>query len=417
MKDVRGLLNHNIDTNFKLEEEGKKTIAFCFEAAAGIGKTSIVQQVAEERGMQFTKVNLAQFDEPGDITGYPQVEYECQVAKLVKGEDGKPKAQILPGTVWLNNKQLESADSNTKFRQTGKTRMGYAKPTWVPEYCENGNLVLIDDFTRANPSILTAAMDLIYEKKYMSWKFPKKTVLCLTTNPDNGEYSVNAQDEAQRTRYIPFSVEFSLDSWAQWAEKNKLDGRCINFVLSYSNELFNADEEGNRICNPRSFEMFANMISTVKDWNDPESLAFINLIARGCFKDDQGRFANMFSAFIRNKMHLLIQPKKMLEGSWDSVKDILEKTLYDGENHRPDIAQLLEKRFTNYVNAWLDSDEKTPISVVRDRIMNFIENPDKGGKKLFTPDMFYHMLKSITSDHRGQTNKLLYEPKIAKILS
>ena len=33
----------------------------------------------------------------------------------------------------------------------------------------------------------------------------------------------------------------------------------------------------------------------------------------------------MFAAFIRNKMHLLIQPKDMLLGGWDRVKDILEQ--------------------------------------------------------------------------------------------
>lgn len=148
MKDVKGILNYMIDNNLKLQENGTTPIALSLEATAGIGKTSIVQQLASERGMTMTKLNLAQLEEPGDLIGYPQTEYECQVAKKVKDANGEIKMTILPGTVWLNAKQIESKDANTAVRQTGKTRMGYAKPAWVPEYNENGNIVLLDDYVR-----------------------------------------------------------------------------------------------------------------------------------------------------------------------------------------------------------------------------------------------------------------------------
>ena len=197
-----------------------------------------------------------------------------------------------------------------------------------------------------------------------------------------------------------------------------MDGRCINFVLSYSDELFGADDEGNHICNPRSFVMFANMISGIKDWDDKDSLAFINTIAKGCFKDDQNRFGNMFTAFLRSKMHLLIQPKDMLLGGWDRIKGLMESAVYDSNGQdRPDVASVLEKRFANYVLAWLKSDNKTPIETVKKRIIDFLDTEQKGGKKLFTQDLIYHMLKSITSENKRQTNALLFEPKIAKILS
>lgn len=261
-------------------------------------------------------------------------------------------------------------------------------------------------------------MDLILEQKYISWGAPEKTTFILTNNPDDGASNVNSLDEAQRTRFLNFDVAWDENAWSQWAEKAKVDGRCINFVMSYSSELFQADEEGNRICNPRSFVMFADMISGVKDWDDPESQKFISMIARGCFKDEGGKFANMFSLFLRNKMHLLIQPKDMLLGGWDRVKGILETALYDANGrYRPDIASLLERRFSNYVNAWLESDGKTPIATVKDRILDFMGNEEKGGKRLFTQDLYFHMIKSITSDHKNQTNKLLFEPKIAKVLS
>ena len=417
MKEVKRLINYTIDNNRKLEENNVVPIGIAIQADAGIGKTSIVKQIAEERGMGFTKLNVGQLEEVGDIIGYPITEYECQVAKKVKAEDGTIKMQVLPGTVWLNPKQLDAKDNNTMFRQTGKTRMSYAKPAWVPEYNENGNILLLDDYTRGNNSLTTALMDLIWEHKYVSWSLPKKTMVVLTTNPDNGNYDVQAQDEAKQTRYLLYDATFDLDMWAQWAESNNIDGRCINFVMSYAGELFNADEDGNRICNPRSFVMFSNMIQGVKDWDDPESLSFITTISKGCFKDDGGRFSKMFTTFLRNKMHLIIQPREMLLGKWETVQPKLAALLYDNDGSpRPDISTLLEKRFSNFVSAWLDSDEKTPIATVKDRIIDFIDSEEKG-VRLFSRDSLYHMIKKITSEHKNQTNKLLFEPKIANIIA
>lgn len=416
--EVKRLVNHDIDNNIQLQAEGKKPISICIQGDAGVGKTSILQQIAEERGMECTKISCHEFEEAGDVLGYPCLEYECQIAKRVKDADGNIKVKVLPSTVWLNAKQLDSMDKNTAIKQTGKTRMGYAKPAWVPEYNENGNLVIFDDYGRCNRTILGAMMELIYTQGNMSWKFPEKTTIALTSNPDNGEYNVNTQDIAQRTRYLTYDVKFDVGNWSAWAEKNGVDGRCINFVLTYAEALFEPDDQGNRICNPRSFCMFADMISSIKDWENKENADFISLIAKGCFMDDDGRFSKMFTAFIKNKMHKLIQPREMLLGSWDKVKQTLEDTIYDGgTNYRPDLATLLERRFTNFVSAWLDSDEKTPIAKVKDRILEFIESPDKGGKTLFNPDLFIHMIKNITSEHKSQTNKLLFEPKIAKIIS
>ena len=66
MKEVKGLINHAIDRNIELQKAGKKPHAISFEGEAGIGKTSIVRQVAKEREMTFVKLNLAMIDEAGD---------------------------------------------------------------------------------------------------------------------------------------------------------------------------------------------------------------------------------------------------------------------------------------------------------------------------------------------------------------
>lgn len=66
MDEAKRLINHTIDTNLQLEENGDYPVAISLEATAGIGKTSIIKQIAEERGMTFVKLNMAQLEEPGD---------------------------------------------------------------------------------------------------------------------------------------------------------------------------------------------------------------------------------------------------------------------------------------------------------------------------------------------------------------
>lgn len=66
LKEAKKLINYTIDNNLKLEESGKVPIALSIEATAGIGKTSIVEQIAKERGMGFAKVSLHELEEAGD---------------------------------------------------------------------------------------------------------------------------------------------------------------------------------------------------------------------------------------------------------------------------------------------------------------------------------------------------------------
>lgn len=66
MSQVKNLINYAIDNNLKLAEEGKTPIAVGIEAAAGIGKTSILEQIAKERNMGFAKISLHEMEEAGD---------------------------------------------------------------------------------------------------------------------------------------------------------------------------------------------------------------------------------------------------------------------------------------------------------------------------------------------------------------
>lgn len=209
------VFNYLLDNNRQLQEKGLTPIAIGLEGEAGIGKTSLVHQVAEKRGMTMCKLSLSQLEEVGDLVGYPQKE----VLLTWKGTNGEKKSK------WWPENLLNRIPSNVTVTNT--TRMGYAPPAWLPrEENDNGVIVCLDDYTRANPLFMQATMELINEGKYISWSLPKNTTIVLTSNPDDSSYSVSTLDNAQKTRFINFNIKLNIKDWASWAEFNGVDSRA-----------------------------------------------------------------------------------------------------------------------------------------------------------------------------------------------
>ena len=58
--------NYILDNNENLQAEGKGKITVEIIGDAGLGKTSLIEQIAQERGARFVKINLSQLEEVGD---------------------------------------------------------------------------------------------------------------------------------------------------------------------------------------------------------------------------------------------------------------------------------------------------------------------------------------------------------------
>lgn len=66
LKEVKPILKYIIENNDRLEEQGAKKISIAVQGLAGIGKTNVIEQIANEYDTNFIKINLAQITEPGD---------------------------------------------------------------------------------------------------------------------------------------------------------------------------------------------------------------------------------------------------------------------------------------------------------------------------------------------------------------
>lgn len=389
------ILDYLIDNNHRLIDNNDTPISVCLEGEAGIGKTTVIQQLANDKQMTFVKINLAQLEEPADLVGFPVKEY-----KVYKGDEYR----------WISYDLIKHLSS--EHQVTNESRMGYATPSWLPrEFNPNGTILLLDDFSRCNNLIMQAIYEIINTGSYISWNLPKYTTIVLTSNPDTVDYNVTSFDKALQSRMITFNGIFDITEWAKWAEDFGLDGRAINFAIYYHEELFN-EKDGVTLANARAYTTFCRAISGIENWSNEQSLALILEISSGCFLVKDNIVGTLFTNFIYNKLDKLISPQDIFNLEWKTAKEKLLDCLYDSnDNHRTNIAYLLSVRMLNYLDkSFRENNIKS--DVVCKRIEEIMTND----KLLFSQDIMYSMIKTICNNHKAKTNNWFLNSTIRQIL-
>ena len=327
------------------------------------------------------------------LVGVPLKEF-----KMIKQSTGEEK--------WVAEKLLD------KFSTLGyhicedcASRMSYSIPSWVPKD-DVPSMLVLDDFSRGHQMFMNAIMELIDRGEYLSWKLPKNCHLFLTSNYDNGEYSVTSSlDEAQKTRMVTFNLGFDIEPYVKWMDQQQMDSRLINFAYLFR-EIFD------RPCvNPRSYTMFTNSLSSIKDFN--KDLSLVNLITKGAFNDEDDTISTMFIQFLNNNLDKLIDPKDILKGDWDKVSVKIEDSVYRDGQYRPDIASVITTRLCTFIEDFFqtEKDNKATEKLCA-RLIDIIDYP----KTLLSEDIMFRLLKYLTTKYSARCTKLTLNPKIRKKL-
>jgi hypothetical protein len=380
VNELKDFLKHIIDNNRYLQENNKPMVSTEVIGDSGIGKTSSIVQLADELGLNFVKLNLAQIEEIGDLVGFPIRQFEMT--------DSKERT-------WVDENAVEDYRKEG-YSTTGLNRMSYCPPEWISGK-ENGGILLLDDWNRADMRFIQAVMELIDRQQYISWKLPKDWHIILTANPDNGDYLVNSIDNAQKTRFISVNLKFDLKCWGKWAEQSKLDGRCINFMLMHP-ELVTKE------VNSRSVSMFFNSISSLKSFE--ESLPLIQMIGEGSVGSE---FSTLFTMFINNKLDKMISPENIMTQDEQYVLNTLKGLVGKDKEYRADIAATLGTRVANYLEFYAkDNAVEKPLI---ERISKIVT------EKIFATDVSYNMVKSIYNSNPGKFKLMMLNKELVKYIT
>lgn len=350
--DVKKFLKHLTERYFNKQEKIRPTPA-CIWGMHGIGKTELVRDFAIENEYKFVYIAPAQFEEMGDLIGMPQIKD-------------------------INEK------STTHF----------VAPDWVPSD-DGPGILLIDDINRADDRILRGIMQLLQNYELVSWTLPKDWMIIATANPDGGDYSVTTMDDAMLTRMVHVSMEFNAKTWARWAEKNEIDSRGIDFVLTYP-EIVTG-----RRTTPRSLVQFFHAINSIKDLRS--SLNLVKIIADGCLAQET---SVAFINFINMDLNKLIAPEEILNAPDFKMISGKLKDLVDGKTKRMDILSVVLIRLTNYLIYNKEELNNTQF----DNLHKFIMLP------LIPNDLRLSMAQDLVNANRKDLKRLYAIPEIGKLI-
>lgn len=166
---------------------------------AGIGKSSIVKQYAQEKGFHFFPFYLGTMSDIGDVLG---------LADFVRDANGTAVA--------------------TKF----------ATPEWLKgaiDYCndnpDSGAIIFLDEFNRARRDILNGMFSLALDKTFHTIKLPKNCHVIAAGNPPTDEYFVTDVNEtALMARFVHVKLEPTFQEWLQYSEKAQMDITLTGFL-------------------------------------------------------------------------------------------------------------------------------------------------------------------------------------------
>lgn len=397
LQEIKNEINYIIDNNRVLEAKGLKPYTVCLEGGHGIGKTAIAEEIANKRGEKFTKINLGSFEEVGDLTGFP-------VKKYLMSKGGKEFSVV-----------EASLDAHFKagYELVPETQpvMDFAIPSWVPTEKDGPNILVLDDYSRANPLILQATMELLDKGELGSWKLPQNTQIILTSNPDNGDYSVSSMDSAQKTRFITFDVEFDVKLLATHMEEVGVRSEFINFAMIYP-EIFTVNKN-NSHATGRTYMAFARTMESMVDLSAPESLERAMNIASGIFDNKENLIGQKFTLFVNKKLDKLITPEDLVHKPWATVSAELERVVghVDSDKYRTDIAATLTFRLVNHILINLSKK-----GVKADPYVNRILDIVKHNKQYLSVDLIYALASKLFGDMPHRVSKLLTEKKFKDLL-
>lgn len=209
INDIKWFLNECIVKDVK--------IPALLVGTMGVGKSQIVKQITDERGIQLVDLRLAQ-QESGDLIGIPY-----------KDADG--------ATHW-------------------------AQPEWWPKEGTKG-VVFLDELNRAPNDVRQAVFQLVLDRKLHTHKLPDGWYVHAAVNPDNGNYQVESLDPAMLRRFINIVVTPDVDVWMAWAKgQGKIDGVLTEFVNSNRQLLYKAEEiKLNVVPTPDSYRMLNTLMA------------------------------------------------------------------------------------------------------------------------------------------------------------
>jgi len=212
----------------------------------GVGKSSLVAQIANEKNIEFIDLRLSLLD-PTDLRGIPFFEKEDKKA------------------VW-------------------------AKPEFLPDtHSKEFGILFLDEINSAPPTIQAAAYQLVLDRKIGEYILPKNYSIVAAGNYESDRGVTYRMPTPLANRFVHLNFDLDFDSWKLWAYQTNTDKRIISYLSYKPSDLFMFDPKSNEksFATPRSWKFVDDILQSNIDPNLLEKV-----IAGAIGKEVAGEFLN-----------------------------------------------------------------------------------------------------------------------------
>lgn len=172
----------------------------------GLGKSSLVAEVAKESGLAFIDLRLSQLA-PTDLRGLPVADHQAGIAR------------------WF-------------------------PPEFLPQSGEG--ILFLDELNMAPPTMQGVAQQLILDRRVGSYELPEGWFVWGAGNRKEDRAAVSSMPAPLANRFIHLEVEADVASFSEWAIRNRVYEGVIAF-LRYKPQLLHRMDDTLAWPSPRSW--------------------------------------------------------------------------------------------------------------------------------------------------------------------
>lgn len=189
----------------------------------GIGKSSIVSQVAKDRDLGFIDLRLSLLD-PTDLRGIP----------FFNAHDNS--------AVW-------------------------AKASFLPDGSIKEGILFLDELNTAAPMVQASAYQLILDRKIGEYTLPDGWAIVAAGNRESDRGVVFRMASPLANRFVHLDMEVDLEVWQNWAKVNNIDPTIIAFTSYRPDALFafNTQSDSKAFATPRTWEYVNEILASIPD--------------------------------------------------------------------------------------------------------------------------------------------------------
>ena len=178
----------------------------------GIGKSSIVKQIAHDHGYDFVDLRLSLLD-PTDLKGIP-------------------------------------------FFDKEKSEAVWASPDFLPKEKDSKGILFLDEINTAAPSVQASAYQLVLDRKVGDYELPEGWSIIAAGNRENDRGVTYRMPPPLANRFVHLEMVVDFEDWKKWAFESGIDASVIGYLNFDKSKLFAFDPAKNErsFPTPRSWE-------------------------------------------------------------------------------------------------------------------------------------------------------------------